>query len=60
MPCCEGGNSYYVDGTWSRDGERLRQQVTEFFDHLAAALERSQLTGEGLMNENPDGELLSI
>src|SRR5882762_3062259 len=50
VPCFERGNAYYVDQPWSRDGEVLRNQVKNFFDHLACALD-SRLSGKRLLNE---------
>jgi hypothetical protein len=51
VPCFERGNAYYEDQPWSRDGEVLRNQVKEFFDHLARALDSSRLSGRGLLSE---------
>jgi hypothetical protein len=50
-PSFEDGNAYYVDRPWSPDGERLRNQVKQFFDELAGALQTKRLSGEALLNE---------
>jgi hypothetical protein len=51
VACFEGGNAYYVDQPWSRDGEVLRDQVKKFFDGLACALDHRRLNGKQLLNE---------